>query len=70
MAIPRPKTGWRWLVAQTATFDIATAGFTAIVGLTSAINYALAGRTVLSAIISVATVCVLLLTIAKNTVGL
>ena len=70
MGIPRPKTGWRWLVAQTATFDLATAGFTAIVGLTSAINYAFAGRPVFAATISAATVCVLLLTIAKNTVAL
>ena len=70
MAIPRTKTGWRWLIAQTATFDIATAGFTAIVGLTSAINYALAGREWLATTVAGATSIVLCLTIAKNTVAL
>jgi hypothetical protein len=58
------------LVAQTATFDIATAGFTAIIGATAAINYALAGHPWLSASVGIATVAVLVLTIAKNAVVL
>ena len=70
MGIPRPKTGWRWLVAQTATFDIATAGFTAILGLTAAANYWLQGRAPLATLVVLATGAVLTLTIVKNTVAL
>ena len=43
------------MVELAATFDIATAGFTAIVGLTSAANYWLQGRGRLGILVAVAT---------------
>jgi hypothetical protein len=66
----QPKTGWRWLVEQTATFDMATAGFTALLGSTSAIDYAVQGHHRLATTIAAGTAGVLLLTIARNAVTL
>ena len=70
MAIPRPKKRLRWLLTQAATFDIATAGFTGVVGATSAVNYWLQQHPVLAVAVASATVVVMGLTIAKAVVTL
>lgn len=49
---------------------MATAGFTALVGATSAVNYWLQGRPKLGTAVAIATLFVLILTIAKNAVTL
>jgi len=39
MKIPRPARGVRWLVLQTASYDILVAVFAAAIGFSSADNY-------------------------------
>lgn len=70
MAIPRPKRGWRWLLTQAATFDIAIAGFAAVVGLTSAVNYGLQRHPWLAAVVGGATVIVLVLAAVRGVITL
>jgi hypothetical protein len=70
MAIPRPQKGIRWLIAQTATYDIVIALFASAVGFSSAVNYASQGRRWLAAAVVLGTIGVLSFTAVKQGVGL
>jgi hypothetical protein len=70
MPIPRAQKGVRWLLAQTATYDILIAMFAAAVGFSSVANYLSQGKRTLAVIVAVGSIGVLVVTAVKQTVGL
>jgi hypothetical protein len=70
MPIPRPPRGIRWILAQTATYDILIAVFASVIGFSSAWNYFSAGRVFVALVAGVGTVGVLVFAIARQGLGL
>src|SRR4051812_31976121 len=70
MAIPRPAKGLRWLVFQTAAYDIVIAAFAAAIGLSSGYNYYSQGRSRLAAVVALGTLGVVIFSMAKQAVTL
>ena len=70
MAVPRPPKGYRWLITQTATYDILIAVFAAAIGFSSADNYYSQGRIRLAIIVGFGTVGVVIFTVVKQVVTL
>jgi hypothetical protein len=70
MPIPRARKRLRWLLAQTATYDLLIALFAAVVGASSVVNYLSQGRRVLAVLVGIGTVGVLIFTSVKQGVGL
>jgi hypothetical protein len=70
VAVPRPASGVRWLFSQTQTYDILIATFAAVIGVSSAANYAAQGRPRTAAAVGVATLAVLIATFIKQAIAL
>ena len=70
MPIPRPPRGARWLAGQAAAYDLAIAIFAAVVGFSSAWNYATQGRNQIAFLVGGATIGVLAFTLAKHGISL
>lgn len=70
MAIPRPAKGFRWLLTQTAAYDILIAVFAAAIGFSSADNYYSQGRIRLANVVGLSTVFVVIFTVLKQVVTL
>jgi len=70
MKIPRPARGVRWLVLQTASYDILVAVFAAAIGFSSADNYYSQGRIRLALLTAVGVVGVVSFTLFKQLLSL
>jgi len=70
MPIPRPPRGIRWILGQTATYDILIALFASVIGFSSAWNYFSSGKTFLAFVASLGTVGVLAFAVARQGIGL
>jgi len=70
MPIPRQPRGVRWILGQTATYDILIALFAAVIGLSSAWNYVSNGRTSLAVATGLGTAGVLVFAAVKHGLGL
>lgn len=70
MGIPRGRKGIAWYFAQANTYDIGVAIFTAIVGLSSAANYADQGKQAIALLVGLATIGVFVFALIKNGVAL
>jgi hypothetical protein len=70
MPIPRPPRGVRWILAQTATYDILIALFASAIGISSALNYYMQGRPRLALLVGCGTIGVVCFTIIKQGAGL
>lgn len=70
MPIPRPPRGIRWILVQTATYDILIALFASVIGLSSAWNYFSAGKTLLALVAGLGTVGVLVFAVVRQGLGL
>jgi hypothetical protein len=70
MPIPRSPKGVRWLLTQTAAYDVAIAIFASLIGFSSAWNYGTANRWKLATIVFSGTVGVVAFTVWKHIIGL
>jgi GAF domain len=70
MPIPRPPRGIRWLLTQTATYDVLIAAFTSVIGFSSAWNYWSQGRWRLAIIVFLGTVGIVAFSVLKHLIGL
>ena len=70
MQIPRPATGIKWLLRQTAVYDAVVAVLVLFVGLPTVANYWAAGRHRLAITIATAMIGVALLNVVKHAVAL
>src|SRR4029077_3678723 len=70
MAIPRPRQGLRWLLAQPALYDVLIGGCAFVVGLSAAANYTAQQRFPSAYAVGIATVFVLVFTVIKHGLAL
>jgi hypothetical protein len=70
MPIPRPPQGLRWIVRQTATYDILITVFASAIGFSSAYNYAEQGQRSLALLVGLGAVGVFGFAVLKHSVGL
>jgi hypothetical protein len=70
MPIPRPPKGVRWILGQTATYDVLIALFASVIGLSSAANYISQGNRRLALLVGLGTFGVLVFTAIKQGAGL
>jgi hypothetical protein len=70
MPISRQRRGVRWIAAQTATYDILIALFASVIGLSSALNYAVTGKRVVAAAVGLGTFGVFVFSFVKQSLGL
>jgi hypothetical protein len=69
MAIPRQNNGLRWLFIQTGTYDLLIAVFAAVIGLTSAVNYAAQNKPMAALLVGAGTIGVLVFSAVKQMVA-
>lgn len=70
MPIPRPHSGVRWWLEQPPLYDIVVALLAAVIGFSSAANYAAQGRHTIAALVGIATVGILAANAVKQIIGI